>query len=104
MLLQGRGVRGEVSKARCRRRGVKGEVSRARVSGARCQYGSVELRATIGTERGLWTNLLLKRLDGIKFPLIGYSKIGLSTSDLRKNGFASLPRDRKSLLGVSFYC
>ena len=58
MLLQGRGVRGEVSKAKCRRRGVEGEVSKARyrrrgvegevsrvrVSGARCQYGSVELR------------------------------------------------------------
>jgi hypothetical protein len=24
--------------------------------------------------------------------------------DLPKDGFASLPRDRKSLLGVSFYC
>ena len=47
MLLQGRGVRGKVSKARCRGRGVKGEVSRVRVSGARCQYGSVELRASI---------------------------------------------------------
>jgi hypothetical protein len=82
MLLQGRGVRGEVSKARCRRRGVEGEVLRVRVSGARCQYGSVELRACpllnscllllSHIERSLWTNLLLKRLDGIKFPLIEY--------------------------------
>jgi hypothetical protein len=40
---QRRGVRGEVSEARCQRRGVRGGVSRARVSGARCQYGSVVL-------------------------------------------------------------
>jgi len=30
--------------ARCRGRSVNGELSRVRVSGARCQYGSVELR------------------------------------------------------------
>jgi hypothetical protein len=30
-----------VAGARRQRRGVRGEVSRARVSGARCQYGSV---------------------------------------------------------------
>jgi hypothetical protein len=54
-----------VAGARCRRRGVRCEVSRARVSGARCQYGSVDLRASIGIERGLWTNLLLTRLDGV---------------------------------------
>jgi hypothetical protein len=35
LLLQGRGVRDEVSRA---------EVSRARVSGARSQYGSVDIR------------------------------------------------------------
>jgi hypothetical protein len=48
-MLRGRGVRSEVSKARCRGRGVRGEVSRARVSGARRQYGSVEFYGFAGS-------------------------------------------------------
>jgi hypothetical protein len=50
---QRRGVEGEILRVRCRRRDVKGEVSRARMSKARYQYGSVELRAFIEIEKGL---------------------------------------------------